>query len=88
VRRFCEFGYEKQKELKKQCGVCAGMPIIHARGRRFAIREEKLRKKNQRGAGHYHTYIESAIRDAHVQGLIHAPDPAAKARMIFAYSKD
>ena len=37
--------------------------------------------------GHYHTYIESAIRDAHMQGLIHAPDPAAKARMLFAYSE-
>ena len=37
--------------------------------------------------GHYHTYIESAIRDAHAQGLIDAPDPAAKARMLFAYSE-
>jgi len=30
-------------------------------------------------------YLESAIRDAHAAGLIHAPDPAAKARMIFAF---
>jgi len=30
-------------------------------------------------------YLESAIRDAHAAGVIHAPDPGAKARMIFAY---
>ncbi len=30
-------------------------------------------------------YIESAIRDAHAAGVIHAPDAAAKARMLLAY---
>ncbi|HZI30992.1 MAG TPA: TetR/AcrR family transcriptional regulator, partial [Candidatus Binatia bacterium] len=30
-------------------------------------------------------YIESAIRDAHANGEIQAPDPEAKARMIVAY---
>ncbi len=29
-------------------------------------------------------YFESAIRDAHAQGLIVAPDPQAKARALFA----
>ena len=29
-------------------------------------------------------YFESAIRDAHTQGLIVAPDPKAKARALFA----
>jgi TetR/AcrR family transcriptional repressor of nem operon len=29
-------------------------------------------------------YFESAIRDAHAQGLIEAPDPEAKAKMLFA----
>jgi TetR/AcrR family transcriptional repressor of nem operon len=29
-------------------------------------------------------YFESAIRDAHAQGLIMAPDPEAKARALFA----
>ena len=29
-------------------------------------------------------YFESAIRDAHAQGLIVAPDPEAKARALFA----
>ena len=34
---------------------------------------------------HHGKYFESAIRDAHAAGLIHAPDAAAKARMILAY---
>jgi TetR/AcrR family transcriptional repressor of nem operon len=29
-------------------------------------------------------YFESAIRDAHAQGLIEAPDPEAKAKALFA----
>jgi len=29
-------------------------------------------------------YFESAIRDAHAQGLIEAPDAQAKAKMLFA----
>jgi TetR/AcrR family transcriptional repressor of nem operon len=29
-------------------------------------------------------YFESAIRDAHAQGLIVAPDPEAKAKALFA----
>ena len=30
-------------------------------------------------------YLESTIRDAHAVGLIHAPDAAAKARVLFCY---
>ena len=30
-------------------------------------------------------YFESAIRDAHAAGLIHAPDALAKSRTFFAY---
>ena len=86
LHRFCEFGYEKQKELKKQCGCVLGCPLF-ALGAEVCNQEEKLHKKIKEVLGHYHTYIESAIRDAHAQGLINAPDPAAKARMIFAYSE-
>jgi len=34
---------------------------------------------------HHRKYLESTIREAHTQGLIHAPDPVAKAEMVFAY---
>jgi len=29
--------------------------------------------------------LETSIRDAHAAGLVNAPDPAAKSRILFAY---
>lgn len=86
LRRFCEMGYEHQKEMQKQCGCVLGCPLF-ALGSEVCNQEEKLHKQIKVILGNYHTYIESAIRDAHLQGLIEAPDAAAKARMLFAYSE-
>lgn len=86
LRRFCELGYLKQKELKCECGCVLGCPLFTL-GSEICNQEEKLHSKIKEILGHYHRYIESAIRDAHSVGLIHAPDPAAKARMLFAYSE-
>lgn len=87
LRRFCELGYERQKELKCECGSVLGCPLFTLGSEVCNNEDQKLHKKIKEILVHYHTYIESAIRDAHVQGLIDAPDPAAKARMIFAYSE-
>jgi TetR/AcrR family transcriptional regulator, transcriptional repressor for nem operon len=86
LRKFCERGYEKQKEMKCECGCVLGCPLFTL-GAEVCNQEVKLHKKIKEILGQYHTYIESAIRDAHTQGLIHAPDAAAKARMLFAYSE-
>jgi TetR/AcrR family transcriptional regulator, transcriptional repressor for nem operon len=86
LSRFCELGYEKQKELKKLCGSVRGCPLF-ALGSEVCNSDARLHAKVKEILSHYHTYIESAIRDAHAQGLIDAPDPAAKARMLFAYSE-
>ena len=86
LRRFCERGYEKQKELKGHCGCVLGCPLFTL-GAEVCNQEVKLHKKIKEILGQYHTYIESAIRDAHTQGLIYAPDAPAKARMLFAYSE-
>src|SRR2546426_1061640 len=42
-------------------------------------------KKGQEILDYKCKFLETAIRDAHAAGLIHAPDAAAKARMLFAY---
>ena len=86
LRNFCNRGYEMQKEMKCHCGCVLGCPLFTL-GAEVCNREEKLHTKIKEILGQYHTYIESAIRDAHTQGLIHAPDAAIKARMIFAYSE-
>lgn len=86
LRRFCELGYEKQKELKRKHGCVLGCPLFKL-GSEVCNQEVKLHQQVKEILSHYHTYIESAIREAHAQGLIDAPDPAAKARMLFAYSE-
>lgn len=86
LRRFCELGYKKQTELKCKCGCVLGCPLFTL-GAEVCNQEEKLHKKIKEVLSHHHTYIESAIRDAHNLGLIHAPDAASKARMLFAYSE-
>lgn len=86
LRRFADQGYEKQKAVKKECGCVLGCPLFTL-GAEVCNQEEKLHKKIKGLLRHYHTYLESAIRDAHNQGLVDAPDPASKARMVFAYSE-
>ncbi len=86
LQRFCMRGIEHQQEIKKQCGCVLGCPLFTL-GSEVCNQEEKLHKQIKTILANYHTYIESAIRDAHTQGLIDAPDAAAKARMLFAYSE-
>src|SRR3954453_15273195 len=44
LRRFFEFGYEKQKEMKKQCGCVLGCPLFTL-GAEVCNNEDKLPKK-------------------------------------------
>lgn len=86
IKSFCDAGYEKQVELKGQCGRVLGCPLFTL-GSEVCNCEEKMLGKIREILGHYHEYIETAIRDAHAAGQIDAPDPAAKARMLFAYAE-
>jgi TetR/AcrR family transcriptional regulator, transcriptional repressor for nem operon len=86
LRKFCEDGYQKQVELKAHCGSVLGCPLFTL-GAEVCNQDQKLHKKIKEVLTQYHTYIESAIRDAHTQGLIDAPDAASKARMVFAYGE-
>jgi TetR/AcrR family transcriptional repressor of nem operon len=63
-----------------------GCPLFTL-GAEVCNQDQKLHKKIKEILVHYHTYLESAIRDAHTAGLIEAPDSAAKARMLFAYAE-
>jgi TetR/AcrR family transcriptional repressor of nem operon len=86
IRNFCETGYRKQLELKKECGCVLGCPL-YTLGSEVCHQEAELHEKIKEVLGNYQRYIESAIREAHSQGLIHAPDSAARARMLFAYAQ-
>jgi len=84
LRRYCEYGYRMQVEIQSKCGCVLGCPLLSL-GVEISTLEDKLRMKVQELLDYKRTYLESAIRDAHGAGLIHAPNPAAKARMLFAY---
>src|SRR5436305_6313016 len=79
IRQFCEFAYCKQDELKKKFGCVLGCPLFTL-GAEVSTREQKLRSKIEEILEHHGKYLESAIRDAHASGVIHAPDAAAQAR--------
>lgn len=84
LRNYCDFGYGFQKEMKAKYGHVLGCPLFSL-GSEVCTQEDVLRKKIEDILAQKRKYLESAIRDADAAGLIHAPDPAAKARMIQVY---
>lgn len=84
IRKYCEFSYKSQQEIKAKYGRVLGCPQF-ALGAEICTLEKGLQHKIQEILDSKQKYLESAIRDAHAAGLIKAPDPMAKARMILAY---
>src|ERR1051326_844941 len=84
LRKHCDYAYKLQAEIQCKCGRVLGCPIFSL-GAEVSTQEAILQKKIQDILEAKRKYLESAIRDAHAQGLIHAPDAAAKARALFAY---
>jgi TetR/AcrR family transcriptional repressor of nem operon len=74
--------YLEQKQ--KETGAVLGCPLFTVGSEICCSEETALRDTVQRILDRKICYYESAIRDAHAQGLIHAPDPKAKARAFFA----
>ena len=84
LSQYCEYGYELQNQIRCKCGCVLGCPLLSL-GAEVSTREPKLQKKIQGILDQKRKYLESAIRDAHAAGLIHAPDAAVKAKILFAY---
>ena len=84
--RYVEFVIQRQEELRKEFGSVLGCPLCSV-GSEICTQESAIRQKAQDILGNYVKYFESTIRDAHAQGLIHAPDANRKARMIWAYAQ-
>lgn len=84
-RCFREFR-EEQEEMKAKHGRVLGCPI-HTLGAEVSTIEDRLRDKLQEILAQFIRYYESAIRDAHYQGIIEAPDAPALARILFAYGE-
>jgi TetR/AcrR family transcriptional repressor of nem operon len=84
LKRYCEYGHKVKTEMRKKCGCVLGCPLFTL-GAEVSTQEDKLQKKIQEILELKRRYLESAIRDAHAAGLINAPDPAHKAKVLFAY---
>lgn len=84
IRRHCEFTLKEQGELKTEHGCVLGCPLCTL-GTEISTQEKGLQKKVQAIMAHGLKYLETAIRDAHAAGLIHAPDANAKANILHAY---
>ena len=84
LERYFEFNYERLVAIKEECGAVLGCPL-YALGSEVCTQDTMLRGKIQEILDRKMTYFESAIRDAHAQGLIAAPDAKAKARTLFMF---
>jgi TetR/AcrR family transcriptional repressor of nem operon len=84
IRRHCEFSLKEQADLKVQHGCVLGCPLCTL-GTEISTHEKGLQKKVQQIMAYGLKYLETAIRDAHAAGLVHAPDAKAKANILHAY---
>ena len=81
--RYFDYVHDRLAEIQKKCGSILGCPLLSV-GSEVSTQDELLREKVQEILDRKIRYFESAIRDAHSQGLIVAPDAKAKAKGLFA----
>lgn len=84
LKKYCEFAYAEQAELKKQYGYVLGCPLCSL-GCEVSTQESALRAKVDEIMEQARCYLETTVRDAHAAGAIRAANPAAKARILYAY---
>src|ERR1700686_3037227 len=81
--RYFDYVRDGLAEVQRKCGSILGCPLLSI-GSEVSTQDEMLREKVQEILERKIRYFESAIRDAHSQGLIVAPDAKAKAKALFA----
>ena len=83
LERYFDYVCDRLAEIEKKCGAVLGCPLFTL-GSEVSTQDKALRDKVQEILDRKVKYFESAIRDAHAQGLIVAPDAKAKAKTLFA----
>jgi TetR/AcrR family transcriptional repressor of nem operon len=74
----------EQSRLAAQTGCVVGCPLFSL-GSEIGTQNEPIRRKIDELLDLHLKYLESAIAEAHARRLIHAPNPAAKARIVLSY---
>jgi TetR/AcrR family transcriptional repressor of nem operon len=81
---YCESEYQEQTKLKEKHGHVLGCPLCTL-GAEISTLESELRKTVTDIMDQSRRYFETAIRDAHATGIIHAPDALTKSRLVYTY---
>src|SRR6185436_11373509 len=69
LRKYCDYGYRLQSEIKAKCGRVLGCPLFTL-GSEVSTQEAQLQKTVHAILDQKRKYLETAIRDAHAAGLI------------------
>ena len=80
---YVEYVFDRQAAVHAQCGCVLGCPILSL-GCEVSTQDPVIRGKIREILGRQLRYFETAIRDAHSEGAIVAPNARAKARSIYA----
>ncbi len=80
---YFDYVLERQTKLKEVRGCVLGCPLFSV-GCEISTRDEAIRMKVRELLDYTVKYFESAIRDAHAEGVIDAPDALFKANILFA----
>jgi TetR/AcrR family transcriptional repressor of nem operon len=83
LERYFDFVHDRLAKLQQECGSILGCPLMSI-GSEVSTQDQIVRETIDRIMDRKVNYFISAVRDAQAQGLIDAPDPEAKAKVLFA----
>jgi TetR/AcrR family transcriptional repressor of nem operon len=84
IENYCEFMYERQLEKYEKTGRVLGCPFASVAAE-CSTSDEKIRRKTEEIFSRNCKYIETALRDAHKEGLIGKMDFEGKARAVCCF---
>jgi TetR/AcrR family transcriptional repressor of nem operon len=82
LERYFDFVHNNLAERQQKCGSILGCPMMSI-GSEISTQDPLVRNTIDRILDEKINYFVSAIRDAHAQGLIDAPDAKGKAKALF-----
>jgi TetR/AcrR family transcriptional repressor of nem operon len=83
LRNYFDYIFDRQAAAHAECGCVLGCPLLSL-GCEVSTQDPLIRSKVQEILGRQLKYFETAIRDAHGEGSIVAPNPRVKARSLYA----
>jgi TetR/AcrR family transcriptional repressor of nem operon len=75
---------QSQTAIHSECGSILGCPLFSL-GSEICTQDAAIGHKVREILDSYVKYFESAIRDAHAQGALNAPNATTKAKLLFAF---